>query len=245
MTTFPERDASIRDASEVDYREVDILILSAGFEDRAIQVLKFAEFSENLHCILIKYRNDIPENDRVFGEYLRLAYERFGEDRTFIVEVGLSDIDGFSSRLSNLLNDFPRSLYRAALDVSGCTAYVICLALRCLRERFPFGTQKVFYTAAKQYYPSLEEYEQMRTKAGAEDIESLPRSMALEMSRNLVLEEFAGHRSRDARSCLVIFAGYEIHRSSGVIDAVNPALLLLLYGRPGSLGIEWRTDLSI
>ncbi len=244
MTTFPERDASIRDASEVDYREVDILILSAGFEDRAIQVLKFAEFSEGVHCILIRYKNDIPENDRVFGEYLRLANERIGKDRTFIVEVGLSDIDGFSSRLSNLLNDLPRSLYRAALDVSGCTAYVICLVLKCLRERFPFGAQRIFYTAAKQYYPSLEEYEQMRTKAGDEDIESLPRSMALEMSRNLVLEEFAGHRSRDARSCLVIFAGYEIHRSSGVIDAVNPALLLLLYGRPGSLGIEWRTDLS-
>jgi hypothetical protein len=97
---------------------------------------------------------------------------------------------------------------------------------------------------AKSYQPSREEYERMKEKAGEEDIESLPRSMALEISRNLVLAEFAGHRSRDARSCLVIFAVYEIHRSSGVIGAVNPALLLLLYGRPGTSGIDWRTDLS-
>jgi hypothetical protein len=146
--------------------------------------------------------------------------------------------------LSGLLNNLPRSLYRAAVDISGCTSYLTCLVLKCLREQFPFGTQKVFYTSAEHYSPSLKEYERMRAKAAPQDIEVVPRSMALEMSRNLVLEEFAGHRSRDARSCLVIFAGYEIHRSSGVIDAVNPALLLLLYGRPGEPGLGWRTELS-
>lgn len=244
MTSLLENEPAVRIANDNDYVDVDILVLAAGFEDRAIHILQTATFSDGLHCILLKYRNNIPENDQAFATYRRLANERFGKDRTFVIEVGLDDIDSFSSRLSNLLNNLPRSLYRAAIDVSGCTSYLICLTLNCLRERFPFGAQKVFYTSAKNYHPSFEEYEQMKAAAGNSDIEALPRSMALEMSHNLVLEEFAGHRSRDARSCLAIFAGYEIHRSSGVIDAVNPALLLLLYGRPGSAEIEWRTNLS-
>lgn len=244
MTTSSEIETAVRFATEADYRDVDILVLAAGFEDRAFHVLQSGNFSDDLHCILLKYRNVLPENEQAFARYRRLAHQKFGKDKTFVIEVGLDDIESFSLRLSGLLNDLPRNLYRAAVDVSGCTGYLTCLVLKCLRERFPFGSQKVFYTSAESYQPSREEYERMKEKAGADDIESLPRSMALEMSRNLVLEEFAGHRSRDARSCLVIFAGYEIHRSSGVIDAVNPALLLLLYGRPGTSGIDWRTDLS-
>ena len=244
MTSSIDTDLNVRIATELDYDQVDILVVAAGFEDRALQMLKTAEFAADACCIILKYRNRLRENEEAFAKYQELAHEKFGLKRTFIIETGLDDIDCFSARLSGLLNDLPRSLYRSAIDVSGCTAYLICLVIKCLRERFPFGSQKVFYTSAKNYLPTSEEYEGMRAKAGGEDIKSLPRSMALEMSRNLVIDEFAGHRSRDARSCLVIFAGYEIHRSSGVIDAVNPALLLLLYGRPGSLGLEWRTELS-
>jgi hypothetical protein len=239
-----ENEPGIRVASEDDYRQVDILVLAAGFEDRAFQILRSVNFDPDMHCVLLKYKNDLQENEQAFAGYKRLAHERFGAHRTHIIEVCLDNIESFSSCLSGLLNDLPRSLYRAAVDVSGCTGYLTCLVLKCLRERFPFGTQKVFYTSAENYHPSFEEYERMRAKAAPNDIESLPKSMALEMSRNLVLEEFAGHRSRDARSCLVIFAGYEIHRSSGVIDAVNPALLLLLYGRPGGTDLDWRTELS-
>lgn len=244
MISSIETDSNVRVAAELDYDQVDILVLAAGFEDRSLQVLRTAEFSVDARCILLKYRNNLQENEQAFAKYRRLAHQKFGADKTLVIETGLDDIDDFSEKLFSLLNDLPRSLYRSAVDVSGCTAYLTCLVLKCLRERFPFGSQKVFYTSAKNYLPTFEEYERMKAKADGKDIESLPRSMALEMSRNLVLEEFAGHRSRDARSCLVIFAGYEIHRSSGVIDAVNPALLLLLYGRPGSLGLEWRTDLS-
>jgi hypothetical protein len=244
VTSSIETDPTVRVAVERDYNEVDILVAAAGFEDRALQVLQTAEFAADARCIILKYTNNLQENEQAFAKYRRLAHEKFGAENTFVIEIGLDDIDDFSSRLSGLLNDLPRTLYRSAVDISGCTAYLICLVIKCLRERFPFGSQKVFYTSAKKYLPTFEDYEGMKAKAGGEDIKFLPRSMALEMSRNLVLDEFAGHRSRDARSCLVIFAGYEIHRSSGVIDAVNPALLLLLYGRPGSASLEWRTDLS-
>jgi len=81
-------------------------------------------------------------------------------------------------------------------------------------------------------------------KLSADEIELLPRAMALEMSENLVLDPFSGYRSHNARSALAIFAGYEAHRSTGVVEAVNPALLLLLYGNPGDPRLGWRLDLS-
>jgi len=35
-----------------------------------------------------------------------------------------------------------------------------------------------------------------------------------------------------------------IQRSSGVIDSINPSLLLLIYGKPAGPHLSWRLDLS-
>lgn len=59
-----------------------------------------------------------------------------------------------------------------------------------------------------------------------------------------MLQSFSGHRSKEGVSCLAVFAGYEVHRTAGVIDNINPSMLLLLYGKPGDEKLRWRLDLS-
>ena len=63
------------------------------------------------------------------------------------------------------------------------------------------------------------------------------------MSTNLIPKRFGGSSS-DVSTCLVVFAGYEAHRSLGVVDELNPSKLVLVFGRPERRELEWRLSWS-
>lgn len=224
--------------------DLDILVFATGFEDRSAYIIDNAEFSAGAACLLIKYVNDIDENEEVFSNYLRIAQSKFTQDKIYIVDLCTDNVEQFSKDLEAQFKAFSPELRKVGIDVSGMTAYAICLVLKFSRKYRPFEKQRVFYTAAAEYIPTFQEYEELKEKQSGEEIAYIPKSMAMEMSDNLVVEAFSGHRSGDARTCLAIFAGYEVHRSSGTIDAINPSLLLLMYGQPGDKELVWRTNLS-
>jgi len=222
-------------------RKLDGLILAAGFEDRAFRLLQVAEFREGAQCILIRFQNDVPGNQSVFERYLALANTKFEPSNVHIVDLTHSAPGRLEGDLGRKLAILPRDARVFGVDVSGQPAYAICMTLKALRSHRSTERQIVYYTAAIDYHPTRAEYD---TISGADEIELLPRSMALEMSENLSLDSFSGYRSQNARSCLAILAGYEAHRSTGVVEAVNPSLLLLMYGNPGDDNLSWRLDLS-
>lgn len=222
-------------------RELDGLILAAGFEDRAFRLLEVGEFRAGAHCVLIRFQNDVPGNSAVFKRYFELAKRKFEPSNVHIVDLPHSTPGRLESDLGRMLAILPREARVFGVDVSGQPAYAICMTLKALRTHRASERQIIYYTAAINYHPSREEYDAI---SGSDEIELLPQSMALEMSENLSLDSFSGYRSQNARSCLAILAGYEAHRSTGVVEAVNPSLLLLMYGNPGDDTLSWRLDLS-
>lgn len=242
-TTFSSVASDVRALDDVatSTRELDGLILAAGFEDRAFRLLEVGEFRAGAYCVLIRFQNDVPGNASVFERYLELAKRKFAPSNVHIVDLPHSAPGRLESDLGRMLAILPRDARVFGVDVSGQPAYAICMTLKALRTHRAGERQIVYYTAAIQYHPSREEYDAI---SGSDEIELLPRSMALEMSENLSLDSFSGYRSQNARSCLAIFAGYEAHRSTGVVEAVNPSLLLLMYGNPGDDTLSWRLDLS-
>lgn len=222
---------------------LDAFVVAAGFEERAFEVISKAGFRPGAMCILIHYVNDITGNEETFLRYKRVAEEKFGSSGVRIVELRVEDCSRFYRDLELSLASITPGARRFGIDVSGMTSYLSCLVLKCVRSSHPLERQTVIYTSARTYVPTYQEYLELIEKQG-EDIEYLPRSMAQEMADNLILEQFSGHQSGDGRACLVIFAGYEIHRSSGMIEAINPSLLLLLHGNPGDETLSWRLDLA-
>ncbi len=223
---------------------MDALVLAAGFEDRAFHLLRHGAFDQSAYCLIIRYINDISENSLVFDEYLALAKRNFSEDRILVLELNTDNIEKFAQELDEMVSKLPPEVKRIAIDVSGMTSYAACLCLKSIRGHRPLERQRVIYSSAEEYVPSEGEYSELIKRTSDPDISYLPKSMAMEMSENLVLEAFSGHRSGESRSCLAIFAGYEVHRSGGAIDAINPSLLLLLYGVPGNPRHGWRADFS-
>jgi hypothetical protein len=224
---------------------LDGLVLAAGFEDRAFGVLPQGRFRPDAVCILIRYQNTVVGNDTVFQRYLVTAREQFAEGNIHVLDLHQDRPARFERDLGELLTLLPRAARRFGLDISGLPSYAICMALKALRMHRAEDPLTVLYTAALEYNPSREEYDQLVAQSGdGDEIELIPHSMALEMDENLQLDSFSGYRSQNAKSCLAILSGYEVHRANGVVEAVNPSLLLLLYGRPGDNRLDWRLDLS-
>ena len=223
--------------------EVDCLVVACGFEDRAFRVLENARFGPKSHCVLIRFINQIVNNKSYFDKYVTAVRRHLVEERIHVVILRESNAEQFSRDLDLALGALPRDVRAIAIDVSGMPSYIICIVLNRVREHRSREPQMILYTSASEYTPTKTEYDEIIAE-GHDEIELLPRSMALEMAENLVLEAFSGYRSQGAKSCLVVFAGYEAHRTAGIVDAINPSILLLLYGRPGDSKLEWRLDLS-
>jgi len=220
----------------------DIFILAAGFEDRAVKIIAEGKFHSKAHCILIRYVNNVPNNRTIYRQFLEFAQRKFTGYRTHPVPLRNTDADAFMRDLSAKLAALPRSARSIAIDVSGMPSFLVCSVLKVARDHRPREVQTVLYTSADQYVPTFAEYEQLIAE-NVDEIELLPNSMALEMAENLTIEAFSGHRGC-SKSCLAVLAGYEAHRTAGVVDDINPALLLLLFGNPGDPRHGWRLDLS-
>jgi hypothetical protein len=223
--------------------KLDGIVLAAGFEDRAYAALERGRFRPDAHCILIRFVNSITGNRTVFRRYLEIARTRFSEEFIHIVELHHDHPARLEPDLTHQLSRLPRAIRHLGLDLSGLPAYASCMALKTLRAQRAENPLTVIYTAALQYNPSRVEYDELIASSG-DEIELLPHAMALEMDQNLQLDSFSGYRSQNAKTCLAILAGFEAHRANGVVEDTNPALLLLLYGKPGDPSLDWRLDLS-
>lgn len=226
--------------------DADVFLLGAGFEDRAERFLAKASFKPDAHCILVRFDAGIAGNKETYERYGATARAKFAANNLHEVDLPAGGFREFEKQLESTLASIPRSQRSIWIDVSGLPAHVICTALRLARSIRPLEQQTVIYTAATEYNPTLAEYEELRRKSESTGgkIEYLPRSMALEMGENYIPDSFSGHRTNDRRTALAVFAGYEVHRSVGVIDNINPSILLLLFGRPGDEDLSWRLDLS-
>ncbi|MGN7885405.1 hypothetical protein [Dyadobacter sp. 22481] len=220
----------------------DVLILAAGFEDRAYHFLETATFADDAHCILICFDNDISENLEVTKKFIFRANDKFKSENIQKILLSRTSISNFERNIASTLATLPRVVSNIFIDVSGMPNYCICISLNAIRNYYPYVGQGVIYSSAKQYFPTYDEYHKKTDII--ENSEFLPVSMATEMSEVLMLEAFSGHRSKEGISCLAIFAGYDAHRSAGVIESINPSMLLLMHGEPGDNSLNWRLDLS-
>jgi hypothetical protein len=222
---------------------LNVFVLATGFEERAFHVLNKCQPAPNLRVILIPFENDVPGNVETTAKYRRRVEDKFDQGRVSVLPLRGSNIQEFVERFTAAIRELPPNLDEVGIDVSGMPSFLICAVLNSIRESRPYQRQRIIYTAAENYTPSKAEYESLKAKQG-EDIEYIPMSMALEMSDNLIFEPFTGYRSGGTKSCLALFAGYEPHRSTGVVDAINPTIMLLLYGKPSIKRLNWRLDLS-
>lgn len=222
----------------------ELLILAAGFEDRAYEFISKTKFSLNANCILVRFDFNIEGNEDIQSKYEQQIESKFSKERIFRVKISQANPQQFEKQLSDTFPRIKPFSGEAWIDISGLPTYAICSALRLTRNFFPSKEQVIVYTSANDYFPTYDEYQKLKTSLSNGVVDFLPPTMALEMSEVLMLEGFSGHRSKEGVSCLAIFAGYDVDRSAGVIESINPSTILFLYGSPGGDDMGWRLELS-
>ena len=146
--------------------------------------------------------------------------------------------DEYLERLKRILYRWrPDTKGEVWVDISALPMQGICATLAAVREVLPGVTCQVVYTEAEAYYPTEEQVTE--DAGGKRPLVALSK----EMSTNLIPKRFGGSSS-DVSTCLVVFAGYEAHRSLGVVDELNPSKLVLVFGRPERRELEWRLSWS-
>ncbi|MGC2659633.1 MAG: hypothetical protein WA324_16870 [Bryobacteraceae bacterium] len=120
------------------------------------------------------------------------------------------------------------------VDISALAMQGICATLAAIRTALPGVAVQVLYTEAAEYHP---------TKAAVAKGDTGVSALTQEMLGNLIPKQFAGATSAIS-TCLIVFAGYEKHRSFGVVDELNPSRLVLVYGAPPGNEHKWRLQWS-
>lgn len=230
-------------SNEATY-DLDCLILAVGFEERSYHSLKLFDLKTIKKIVLVHYDSKIEENRKSLTAAMEILGSSSFEGVLETLVINYHKPREFEKELNEKMQKLSVFSDKVYIDVSGFPSFAICQVLRIIRTYSLSLEQKIVYTSAKKYYPLKSKYDKLMKHETDADFSSLLTGMSLEMSDNLFLESFSGYKSNASSSCLVIFCGYEIHRSAGVIDNMNPSKLIMLYGKPGDQNIEWRLDLS-
>jgi hypothetical protein len=218
-----------------DAKHCAVLILAAGFEDRARRVLDILGGQPISRVVLVRYPEGIEENDDMFA-VMRETLSRARSEPT--VETVLLDLrrpDEYLMQMKATLTQWrPDSTGEVWVDVSAMAMQGICATLAAVRGALPGLIVQVLYTEAAEYHP---------TKAEVAKGDASIAALSKEMAENLIPKHFAGASSA-VSTCLIVFAGYEKHRSVGVVDELNPSRLVLVYGKPPGNELKWRLQWS-
>lgn len=233
--------------AEVVWSEMEapaMLIFAAGFEDRARTTIEKALSLRGSQVVVAQYAGDVTENAESFNLSRSLLESEHPEADVHLVEFSTSDATEYIRCLDRTLRDI--TLPDAGelwIDLSAFPMFGIAATLFVVRDVYPYRTVRVLYTEAAEYFPLKDEYERFVAKNAPGDLEMLEPAMTSEMSENLILAPFAG--AGDApKTCLLLYAGYEKHRSFGVIDQLNPHRLVFIFGKPGRADLSWRLEMS-
>lgn len=240
-----------------------VLIVAAGFETRAHRVLELLTGYPLKRVILVEYPDGIPQN----GDNLRLMLSQLASlgEGVSVLRVTLDPRrpDDYLIALAKALQSWrPDVSGEVWLDITALPMQGICATLAAVRGSLPNRAVRVLYTEAAEYFPTKVEVMEAtkgvpargqvtndeapkRSARRSDNATSVAPLQALsqEMSGNLIPKTFGGS-STAVSTCLIVFAGYEKHRSIGVVDELNPSRLVLVFGQPARTQLQWRTSWS-
>lgn len=216
-----------------------ILIVAAGFEDRAAAVVTILDKDLPQRTVVVRYVSDIEKNAETFDRIATVCVKAAVEPK--LVDLDANRTEGFAAGLGEALAHWlPAGNAQVVVDITALPMQAIITTLAVLRELVPTPAVTVLYTEALKYYPEKSDVLASRRERSRKKL--LP-ALSEEMAGNLIPKSFGGS-SLCLSTCLLLFAGYEKHRSFGAVDELNPAKLVLLLGRPDREDRAWRLEYS-
>lgn len=218
----------------------DVFICAAGFEVRAERAPLAADVSRN--PIIVAFTGGPPQNDKTFKKFAAKFKNVPGYN---VCEMNLNQLEKFEAEFEGCLSqltDLPRG--QVILDISGLPNFAICITVMKIRRALPTANLTLLYTEAEEYFPRRKDFERIRRAMNSRAAMPFPEYLSAHAVNMFFPSMFTGMALGHNDTCLVVFAGYEPHRTHCVIEAANPSKLVMVYGEPGRRDLKWRLDLS-
>lgn len=217
----------------------DVLVVCAGFEERAVEILRTAtRKGSGFKVLIIEYLP--PYADNRIDELLhicqesKLEYERLTYDR--------KNPAGFGEILVQRLND---TAQRVFLDISGMSRLLIVQILVGLRvSGRDFRQCFIAYAEAKIYPPTQEDVEK-----AIQESDQDPMSAALFLSSGVfevtIVPELSAASLGASQSRLVFFPSFNTDQLIALRQELQPSRYAYIHGIPPSKENKWRTEAII
>jgi hypothetical protein len=213
----------------------DILILCAGFEDRAVTALNFAikDGSREFSLILIEYLPLVAENRA--SEIKKIC--EMAKIRFHVIQYDRRDPGGIGNEL---VNHIGRRQERVFLDISAMSRLLIVQALVALGTRcVGFSNVSILYTMAESYPPYKEEvnngivrmsqdtlYTAMFLSSGVFEVSIVPELSSVAML------------GRPIR--LILFPSFNPDQLAALRTEIQPSYFAFIHGLPPLEENRWR-----
>lgn len=212
----------------------DWLIVCAGFEDRAVGILRNAvAASSPFHVLLIRYRPVLSENKeeecRRICQGSRISYKEVFYD--------VQDPSGFGSLLLDGLSACRGRIY---IDISGMSRLLITQTLVALGCR-PTGFMDCFvaYTEAESYPPSQVEVEAELAKQDSDPTFSI-QFLSSGVFEITVVPELSALAMVGSQTRLIAFPSLDEHHLIALQTELQPSRCSFIEGVPPDSRNRWR-----
>lgn len=218
----------------------DAFVFAAGFEKRALRVPLAVNVARN--PLVLAFVNGSEENDKAYTKIARKLDTVPGFE---VCEIDLAHLEKFEAAFENSLRRLERmSTGQIVLDISGLPNFAICIAIMKVRQVYPTATLTLLYTEAEEYFPRRGDFERIKRAMQTGGSGSYPAYLSERAVNMFMPSIFSGVTLGQNDTCLLIFAGYEPHRTNCAIEALNPNKIVMIYGEPERPDLKWRLDLS-
>ena len=216
----------------VDLAGGDVLVLCAGFEERAVSALRSAVGRPHQHfaAIVVEYEPRYEDNRR--GEIAEMC-GRVGVDPTWLVYDRRAP-GGFGDEIARQVADASR-IY---VDISGMSRMLAVQSIVALgQRRRGLAGVHVLYTEARSYPPTELEVKARAVQGGI--VNSYISSGVWELA---AVPELAAVASSGSALRLVAFPSFNPAQLELLLQELQPTFVDLIDGVPPRMGNLWRRE---
>jgi hypothetical protein len=207
-----------------------VVVTAAGFEERAVVAASELGGLEKSTVVVLRYSNDEPSNQLV--GILAILRRRHAASIQQVAYDRLQP-DDYPPSLTAVITDAKPTMI--CVDVSAMSKLALMLTLDVCRE-LNLNTV-LFYTEAKEYGPSFDDYTAARLGSHL----ARPTSRFFAGVQEVVrVKRLSSVAMQGQPSAAIVFMSFNELLTQALIDTVCPSRLFLINGRPPVL--RWREE---
>lgn len=211
----------------------DVLVLTAGFEERATEVARRVQTVPSKRVIAIRYLPELASNSD--AEIASLGIRCGVVPKELVYD--RQNPAGIADQLIALLD--PNE--KVVVDVSGMSRLLICqLVCSIMSEPSLCNGSRLLYTEANEYPPSREVAESAIDKYGDEpELRVMLSSGVYEVS---IVPELSSTAMQGQPVRLMAFPSFNTHQLTALMSEIQPSEWTILNGVPHLEEHAWRRD---